>query len=380
MRGTTADYARRVLCDPSRGEANARTIAEAFGFCLAHAGHLLGIERRASDIAAVMKGAAAAAGDLLGPGAGHEDRLLDLLFGAAQACPACRHSGRRLAGLLARHAAALRSSMRGAARPPPPCLPHFRALVAMSEQADLRSWIVAEIDFLSAVVPSADAAPVVAGLPDVPCAGFDGPTTSGCPICAAMQRARARWLESAKVSAQTGLVPWAVLPGCAEHLWACALSGDSRLAIGAVEHAIDAALGTLRRAVSWLDKEDRRLELEARSVFYRPRSPAFVLGQRRKALRGLWRCAACERMAAARERAVGALLERLSDKRRREEFERGYGLCMKHFAEVRLVAPAGTLRETLTALHAAKLRALEQDLAGGTAAWKESICRFSGSV
>jgi len=54
-------------------------------------------------------------------------------------------------------------------------------------------------------------------------------------------------------------------------------------------------------------------------------------------------------------------------------------LCTKHFADVRLVAPTGEVRETLTAVHIAKMRALEQELARVTG-WREAICRFSAAV
>ena len=382
MLGTAQHYARYLLCDPERREANAEAIAGALGFCPAHAAFLRGLEGSGAEIGAVMRRAAVAVRALLEPGPGHEDRLVEILFGAARACPACRYAERRLGSLLARHAATLRSLTRGPERTPPPlCLPHFRALLAASEQSDLRHWIAVEIDVLSAVSAPVDAPWIVVGRPDVPPASAPAGAVAGCAICAAGRGARERWLESAKESVRLDAGEGAVLPGCPDHLLTCIQSGDARLAARAVQHARDAALRTLWRAVSRVDEEDRRVALEARSVFYRPKSPAFVLGQRRKALRPLWRCAPCERTAAARERAVGQLLAYLGDQGHRDAFGREQGLCLKHFAEVRLIAPSGAMRDTLTAVQSAKLRTLERGLAAaGSPAWKEAICRFSGTV
>ena len=408
MHGTTARYARTVLCNSERREANAEAIADALGFCPAHAAFVAGLDEHGAEIGAVMRHAILRTRMLLDAGPGKEDRLLAVLFAAANACPACRYAERRLTGLLLRHAAFLRTSGRDPAQPKRSlCLPHFVSLIGVSEKKDLLSWAAMEIELLSRVTRTLDpggpsamlaATRLVAGYPDATSAFLLKSAAlqvedAGCTVCLAMRRAFFRWIEALRESIQIDAAPAVLLATCPEHVWACNLFGDGDVAVRATRHALEAALRTLRRAAAKLEQEDRRLEAEARSVWFKRKNPAYLLGQQRNAITRMPRCFACERVSVARDRAIGEVLERMREKRHREAFEREFGLCMKHFALARVIAPAGMVRDALTKAHAAKLDSLELDLAGLTqnargldraitaaSPWKEAICRFSGCM
>lgn len=398
MHGTTARYARTVLCNLERREANAEAIADALGFCPAHAAFVAGLDDHGAEIGAVMRHAILRTRMLLDAGPGKEDRLLEVFFGAANACPACRYAERQLTGFLLRHASFLRSSGRDTSQSKRPlCLPHFLSLIGVSEKKDLLPWAGMEFDLLSKVTRTLDAAGpsavlaatrLVAGYPEATRAFLLKSAApllddAGCTVCVAMRRAFFRWLEAVRESIRIDAAPWTLLGTCPEHIWACALVGDSEMAARATRHALEVALRTLRRAAVKLEQEDRRLEAEARSVWFKRKSPAYLLGQQRNAITKMPRCFACERIAVARDRAIAELIERMREKRHREAFEREFGLCMKHFALARVIAPAGTVRDFLTDIYAAKLRSLELELAGaatGASPWKEAICRFSGHM
>lgn len=409
MRGADARYVARVLCDPRRRGGNARAFADSLGFCSDHAAFVATFEDRSAQIGAVLREAVRATRARLEAGAQFHDRLREILFAAADACPACRYAERSLAGWLVRDARTPgpgvgdRSGAGGSA-----CVPHFLALVGVLELPELLPRVQAQIELLMraahAVRTGGEAAEfaatcIVAGAPDRPALAAlrrdaDSAGEDGCPVCGAMRRASERWIEAAKESARMDVAPWAVLPLCRGHLWACHRCGDRRLAARATSHALDVFLGSLRRAALTLSREDERLEREARSVWYRPKSPAYLLGARRKVVTATLRCPACDRVAVARERAVGELLDTMRATHRRHALGRAGGLCLKHFALVFTLAPAGAVREALRAMQAARLRALEAGLerfahAAGNApraagparaAWKEAICRFSGSV
>lgn len=407
MRGTDARYVARVLCDPRRREANARAIADSLGFCSDHVACLATFEDRSAQIGAVLREAVRTAGALLEAGAQFHDRLLEILFAAADACPACRYAERSLARVLVRDARTPGPGV-GDRSGGAPCVPHFLALVGVLELPELLPRVQAQIELLmkaaQAVRTGGEAAQfaatcIVAGAPDGPARAAprrdaDSAGEDRCPVCSAMRRASARWIEAAKESARMDVAPWAVLPLCRGHLWACHRCGDRRLAARATSHALEVFLGSLRRAALTLAQEDERLEREARSVWYRPKSPAYLLGARRKVVAAMLRCPACDRVAVARERAVGELLDTLRATHRRDAPGRAGALCLKHFALVFTLAPAGAVRETLRAMQAARLRALEAELerfahaagnapraaAPDRAAWKDAICRFSGSV
>ena len=383
--GSAAHYVRRILCEPRYREPNARAIAEALGFCPAHAAFVAAFDEHAARIGAVTREALAIARTLLRPhGREMEERLLEILFAAPNACPACRFKESRLASFIARRAAALRSRSRGGSRPHALCLPHFHALLGASELSDLSEWVAMEIDLLSDAQAAleADGPGVllavtrwVAGRRSLPPMRGASLATR-CRVCLAARAAKARWLALLRESMRTDAAPGMLLPLCGEHIWDCHSTGDARLAAQATRNALEVASRRLRKAAARLREEEEQLELAKRSVWYKPKSAAYILGHRRRVIAGGSRCAACERIAVACDRAVSELLEDQRGLRARE-----HECCMKHFACARVIAPAGATRESLTDAQLAALSGLERELAAAPeAAWKQALGCFSGSI
>ena len=414
VRTASVDYARRVLPEHSRREDNSRAIAESFGFCIGHArailraGECLFVNGEcaashdrphaeaaedvwAREIVAVASAAATSLLRMLELGLGRDVRVLDSVFRASSACPACSYVERRRSHLLSLEADAWRGGARSSV-----CLPHFRALIGHSKQGDLLRWVAIETESLVAAPRSLESLHLVAGsleeafemvgettehstrLTDLDAAG----PYSTCAICAAVRHAHGAWLDSAAEAARLKVAEWATLPHCPSHLWDCFASGDAVLATHSVVHTIDAAIEALRQATVWLGNEERRFAAEAQSVWFRLPNPAYVLGQQRKALKALWHCPVCERLAIAQERAVSELCARLDDRCDRERFEHGPGLCIKHFAQSWLTASEGPARDTLTRAQATALRRLERECADSAknSTWRTAILRFSPSL
>jgi hypothetical protein len=389
-RSTDVDYATSVLCDPGRCGSNAEVIADALGFCAAHADGIVGLDLRSPAIGDVMRRALRRTRELLVAGQEFEERRLDAFFAARHACPACRFAERRLAAPLARHAARLRSPAKGDSGLL--CIPHFRALIGVAPAGELLALTRNQVEVLTAVMGSADSA--AGSVKRLLTAGVDVPPRkprhgdvlrsedADCPVCIELRWTFERWLAAAATAVRFDIAAWAALPTCPEHILDCIQSGDEGLADCAAHHTMEAALRSLEYGAAWQEREDRRHEKEKESVWYRRKSPAYLLGVRRRAILAMSRCAACERLAVATERAIGEFLDRMRGARYRNTLERRYGLCMKHFAQARVYAPAGVVRDAMTVIHAQKLDVLERELGGVESvspSWREAIRRYSGS-
>ena len=124
----------------------------------------------------------------------------------------------------------------------------------------------------------------------------------------------------------------------------------------------DAQLEALRRG-SQLLARDRAKRIEAaKSVFYKPQSLAYVLGQQRKMITSVPRCPACARAVVAQERAIVAVVQRFDRARRRGAIDPEGELCLKHFATAYLLVSRGAARSTLVARQIEMLRALRARL------------------
>lgn len=365
MEGTVGDYVAHVLSEPRHLQLSVETTVDSIGFCARHGVRIAKLQGGSIAIRAFLERAVSGILALLDGCPGGEDRLRDLLFAASGACPACSFEGRRLTPLLARHARLARSS--GGRLAPALCLRHFHALVSQSGLDELPRWAAMEAECLSAA-----AAALEHGMPDTltatarliagPCAASSQmPTSEVCSVCDAMTAARNRWLILLRDSLRTDAAPEMLLPLCGEHIWLCHSIGQTQLSERATRYALEIAVRRLRQAAAKLEEEERRLEREKTSVWYRARSPAYLLGQRRRIVTDMPRCPACERIAIARDRAVFNMLEELPARRGRDT-EQVRGLCMKHFAYSRVVAPAGGVRHSLTQAQVEALRTLEKDL------------------
>ena len=366
MLGAADAYVRDVLDDPAQLEANVEAIADAVGFCARHAGLIANVAGNTPTIDAVLERASRAILALFDARPGGNDRLKDILFSAASACPACAFEDRRLTPLLAHRAASLRRRPDFDAAPV--CLPHFHGLIDESQLSDLRAWAAMQGECIAAAAAALDAdtaeamtaaTGLIAGTQPAPAAAS---LPAVCPVCAAMTAARTRWQVLARESLRTGAAPEMLLPLCGQHIWSCHADVDGRLAEWTTRTVLKIAARNLRLSAIKIEDEERKLERSKASVWYRARNPAYILGQRRRIVSQMPRCAACERIAVARDRAVSDLLEQLQSERGRELLERDGGLCMKHFALARVIAPAGVVRDALTTVQVGKLATLVDQL------------------
>jgi len=370
MRGCVARYSSRSLANEAHLAANVEAIVDAFGFCAAHGAMIARLAPDGPALRAVLCGAGEGIVTLLRRhGLAYEDRLLGMLFVAHDACPACRYESRSVATPLADHAARLRACPDGDLRHAL-CMPHFLALLGESGLGDLASWIAAQRATLDTIGPLLDAGPdgergaarMLVGTPQTAhlLMPAEESSTRGqwhCSVCLAVRRALHHWLEAAREGARVGIATWSVLPSCPQHIWMCRLSGDARLSSLATRHGLEAAADTLGRAAAFIEREEHRLERESRSVWFRRKSPVYHLALRRRAARALPSCVTCEYVAVARDRAISEAIERLAG-------EHGGGvptLCLKHFAQARIITPAGPQRERLTAVLFERLQAIGEN-------------------
>lgn len=430
-------YLSRLSTEPEQIEAAAEAVADALGFCGPH-GYLLALHpEKSTEIAMALAHAIPRVLDLLRFNQ-QDDSQQHVFFDAPRSCPICKFQERTAASPI-NHLASLLSP--GAVPEPdrpslPLCVPHFRALASALKPPALEFLARLQLEFMlrmaafpglpgegteeaAASVDDARHATVQATLRVV--AGRATPTecwihargelyggaartcgtlaealqyTEACPLCIEEYRADEKWIHVLEAVARVGQDIWIAFPTCPRHIWMCSLLGNQRVASTAACYAVEVMCKLLKRATAVFAEEDRHRETAAKSVWYRPRNPAYEAGQRRKLVTKLPRCPACERVAVARDRATGELLGLLRGDRHRAVFQRGHGLCLKHFAHAYLLSPAGKLRSALVAMHAERLSSLRSELESAprgealtamsdesiekTLPWQRAVRRFSG--
>jgi hypothetical protein len=168
-------------------------------------------------------------------------------------------------------------------------------------------------------------------------------------ICANVNAVRRRWLQALRPALQAGQSAWLTLPSCAEHVIAAAAVGDTGVMRAAAEHAAEIALLILqRRLPPFTPAIATELERFAvRRMRRRARKGASTRSNPRPPRRQPVRCAACERLAIARDAAIARLLDALASTGQRAKCA-NLGLCLRHFASVYLLADRGTTRTFLT--------------------------------
>lgn len=382
-RNAEREYLAR-LGIPARRASHAEAIADAFGYCAAHARQLG--SRSSPELRALFGRAAQLLGEWLEHDASKDDRLRGALFDAANSCPACafreQRIARRIGALQSRRSeAAIEAAGRAL------CAPHYRTLVSVSPASWLSTLARGQIARTHALdealrhAVSNDALLTETVLRA--CAGLPtGETDQGtglrervdCHVCLATAHALFHWTHGVRDGARLGVEVITAYPTCGAHLWICARLGDARLARRIVRHAVDELAHMLQGGLAAIVADEKRLQREARSVWYRRKSPSYLLGLRRKAVTRVRRCPACECRDVACDRAVGELLDRLREPSHRAALERG--LCAKHFARAYIVATKGPVREALLAVQLRELAAL----ANGTALSHDAVRRFSPLV
>ena len=378
--GAQTVYCSGFATDRARRESECAAIVESLGFCNAHAASLASRSDNHSAMAEVLLAANSKVVEILGHRELDRDLVRPLLFSAPDECPACASTHHRLTATTKRLAGDLTSRGAGGAggrQPVTFCVPHFHALVAACDSAALRVVLPQEIDFLlRALAPilaaasedanakaSGGALGLLAGDESVAghfaqarlerrhCMGtgddlrslLDDP--SRCPVCALVSVALDKWLEAVERAARIRRDVWTVFPICPDHIWRCAKLGDDTVLREVVRHAANVFVDGLRTGLATIEEHERALASASKSVWFKRKSPSYVLGQWRKAVTKLPACPACHRTVVARDRAIGQVLDALTRNENRRALERGHALCMKHFAHAYLLATGPGIRD-----------------------------------
>jgi hypothetical protein len=217
-----------------------------------------------------------------------------------------------------------------------------------------------------------------------------------CPICLEVRRAWEEWMGWMKDALARGWEVSDLLPTCPEHVRAAVRLEDYPLASLTVRKALADVLDLCCLAIDALapspvPTSGRRLRRIAQAILgSKPRV--------RDALHFIGRtppCPACNRLATARDRILALLFSLLESPQHRASFERGYGLCLKHFSRAMALLPPPAVGMIFAEVEAARLSCLQWELeeslrkdawsnrpeAPGAehTAWKRAVLRFSGS-
>jgi len=366
-----ADFALRNSRDPLRAfvPPSADAVADAMGFCAPHAAMLAASTDDFLRLLAVLSSAAGKVIAQLLDRSRSEERLTKLLVGAGTACPICYLADHRLPRQLRGVLSSLSLSAGGSMEPL--CLTHFQALIAMAPRAVLKHAAECQIASLRAIGIATNtrlaqlyvggrhhaASPVPNGeLDDFLC------DDQACPICRKVSMALDDWMASVEDAARLGAHQWIVFPTCDRHISLCAHRCSDETARQIVAYASTLLSGQLEHAVASNEREDRAYDVARDSVWFRRKSPAYLLGQRRKTLLRSPRCPGCERLAVARDRACADMLTLLRRASVRRAFSASNGLCLKHFAHALLVAQGDEMRNFLASTQIAQLSELQRIL------------------
>jgi len=430
-----ADYFARAFGDSRRFAATRDAVTDTLGFCARHGATLLSQERLTRGIVHVFRDAIPRVIPLLAEEYMHEDRVQQVFFGASSACPACAHGDRAAArhiGRLARQFSGARNQaerrrldslcsrhfqiLAGALKPEIRVVAFNQYLGTLDQAARitgklLRSRRAPDVSVFEdgaatlrsaleliaggcAREPSPDGDALAEALRRCPTLTEAMAHPDVCPVCVEVSRAGRRWIHDLPLAAEFKQIGWLFFPTCPEHLWTVVRLGDSKLAATVITHALQVAIDHIQQQIQALVRAAEIEEERAREAAATARS-----GTRPKRKTEIQtpitvratQCPACERLAIAEDCATGSLLELLQQRKHRNAFDRGYGLCMKHFAQIYPMAPKGSLRTTLAAGQRGRLAAFrlmldERVQAGaenetqvlGDPQWGTALHRFCG--
>lgn len=424
----------RAFSGPRAIEAGGEALADAFGYCRRHGAALLARCGPPSDGAAagaVREALAIAAPRILlfaDETWLYEPQVQQALFGADGACPACaataRAAGRQVAGVARR----LSLPDGGADRAGRLCLTHFQAvasslapaprLTILTQRAERMERAVRETGALLRAVRETDdwtaeaahealdgALGLVIGRPTSltrlpPSDGLLADAVAQCetlehamaraevcPVCVETERARRRWFEQVQAAAGFEEDAWLYLPTCPEHVAEIARLCQPALTAAAVTRSLAVTLRHQRQQIRALQQA---AALEAEIARIKAEGPEAWAAHKRRKRRDRKQaegpkppprpaaCPACDRIEIAAEHATGRLLDLLHDKRRRDAFAAGHGLCLKHFARAYRIAPGGAVRAALAEDLRRRLGEVAASPGSSGAAWQNVLHRFCG--
>ena len=392
-----------------------RSVAESGGFCTFHAARIEAVGQSAT-VALIYLSLIEYCQPRLAARRDHRSALVPLFTGP-HACAACAHQWdveRRECFFLALLIRTRGSHCYGA--PALVCMRHLPLLLEYLGEDSIGDILARHLGVAAALKPetAADAAIRLilgpaphapsppAPLPDSDIADIPDPVRRMrrrlralpfCPICTEIADARAEWLSWLASASGNGGRILDVLPLCRDHVW------HARIAAGPV-------LAPALAAVV-LGEAEQRLAFAANAAAPRRgsrRLPGWIgnaVGAapgRRAALASLRQgreCPLCVRMREAGERALRLLVALIEYDDGRRAFESGYGLCVRHAAQVMAMPEAtafGDIVAHTTHARLALLRwELEEQLRRGawqarptrrgveSAAWLRAGARFAGT-
>jgi hypothetical protein len=188
------------------------------------------------------------------------------------------------------------------------------------------------------------------------------PRDDRCAVCCEEQRALNEWYAWLDSAADRRNAIADVLPTCPVHLRAGVRRGGKNLVRALTGHAMTAVRTQLDFAAKALDRSQalRFGSLQSVVAVFGSRRGSFAKARATLARSSL--CPVCRRIETARERTLLLLFALLEESRHRSAFERGYGLCIRHFKAVPGLRPAEPALDAIIAVECAKLPRLAWDL------------------
>lgn len=440
---SSAGYFARAFGESHRLAATSEAVTDALGFCPRHGAALLSQEGVSRGIVRVFRNVIPGVMPLLVEKHICAERYQRIFFAARTACPACVHIDR----MVARHIARLARQLSSAPDQTTPrhldmlCVTHMQ-LLAEKLKAKLRLAALAHyVDDLDDAASAMDivhasegemaagsphdeeamrlhALNLVAGRTAAESNSVEGavegaladalhrcPTLAAaiadanvCPLCIERARISQRWIQNVLASTRHAEDAWLFFPTCPEHIGAVARLGYPELTSAVATHALHIVRRQLRQRMLILIREaELRAAVAAARAAQRykyakqktPKPPH--LQTPKPAAPQPLRCPGCERLGIAEAHARGKFLDLLEKEKHRIAFGHGYGLCMKHFAEVYMIAPKSVVRSTLAEDQRGRLaefaRMLDEAATGHAkkgagvsqaAPWRLELHRFCG--
>lgn len=182
----------------------------------------------------------------------------------------------------------------------------------------------------------------------------------GCAVCRVVARARDEWIAWLDETARAGETVEDLLPVCSVHVWDAWAAAGPPLRAALARNAVQVARHKVETTRKFLARTPppfaMRHPLAGLASAIQGRRPFVRLA--RAAVARAERCPLCARLATARDRSLALLFALLEERRHRDAFEAGYGLCVKHFARALACGPVPLVRDFLIGSETAKLARL----------------------
>lgn len=365
-----------------------REVTRSLGFCVAHADYLIQSGAVGSELASVHHHLARELRSILAAHLGRRNRKVDpkTILGKGGQCPACRSRDDR-ADRTAFFLSKLINDPSSAHQYVDPgvlCIPHLRQVAPLLNEATLAHVLTIHEGALKHStldvnrLPPGEASkmqsqiitalrqtvghdmglgnflPLPGDLSEPP--SFDILQnlrqyilrTDICPICLAVGQAWLTWTAWLEAATQRVENTEDVLPTCGEHVWALLRFAGPTLVHRTVKKALDGSLAQIRLALSKLQEEPTRVI-----------SKRALIRMGRDALAQDFLCPVCGHLGTIRDRVLLLLFVLLGNRRQRDNFEEGFGLCSGHFRSALALNPEPWLLDFLCQAQKTKLSLIQ---------------------